>query len=320
MRKKNNFEEIIQFIKKRDNFLVVSHHNPDGDALGSMLAVKFILGHLGKNFVLCNESPVPEEFRFLPMVSDIRSPQEIKDKKFSNIIVTDCGSIDRVGNNVKKLFTDDFKIVNVDHHSSNTNFGSINLVDDSAAAAVVILYRWISSMGLKIDRDLATILYTGIYTDTGRFRYNNTNKEVFEMAGHLSEIIPVSKISDKIETNTLEDILLERDVLNTMKTTENKKIVWFEIRKEIIETFGVLKIKKFIDKGLTNVSEVAVQFRERNEKIIEVSLRSKKKNIAQVAQFFGGGGHSQAAGFIIYDELEGAVQRVIRKIEEELKS
>ena len=166
-------DQIIHHLKNSSHTLVVSHAKPDGDAIGSLIAMGLALDALNKKTTLYNESPIPAVYRFLPSVN--RIVRHINSASFDIAVMLDCGDLERIGkavSTVKQIPV----IVNIDHHVTNTRFGHFQLIDTSACATAEILYRLIKQMGVPVDKAIATSIYTGILTDTGSFRFSNTNR------------------------------------------------------------------------------------------------------------------------------------------------
>lgn len=325
----NSIEAVSRFLQEEaDHFLVVAHVNPDGDAIGSTLAIKWMLEALDKSYTLINESNVPEKFRFLPGADEIHTLDQLVGKSFSHVITLDCGDRTRVGE-VAKLFAENVRICNIDHHSTNDLFGVVNYVDVQAAATVELLYRLAEHLGLDFSLELATCIYTGLLTDTGSFQFSNTTPEVMRQAAHLMELgVPSAKIADHVMlTNTYSQLKILQRALATLQVSENQKIAWLKVSCQDLEdcgatvddTEGIVQYAR----GVEGV-EVGILFRETSNHQVKVSLRSRSKiNVAQIAKQFGGGGHARAAGCILdissLDEAASQVVKAAEKAWEELE-
>ncbi|HSO18959.1 MAG TPA: DHH family phosphoesterase, partial [Desulfosarcina sp.] len=159
--------------------LLASHANPDGDAIGSLLAMGMVLKKLGCESVCYNESAIPAVYRFLPSVDEIQRQLE-PPERFDTAVVLDCGDLSRVGKAADQIAQIPV-VINIDHHSTNTRFGKHHLVNVDACATCEIVYRLIGEMALDLDAAMATAIYTGILTDTGSFRFSNTNRAAFSI-------------------------------------------------------------------------------------------------------------------------------------------
>ena len=185
---------VIHQLTNSRRVLLASHVNPDGDAIGALLAAGIALQKPGREVVLYNESAIPAVYRFLPAVETIQS--ELADSEcFDTAVILDCGDLSRVGSAVDAIAVIP-TIINIDHHTTNTRFGHYQMVDVDACATSEIVYRLIQAMDLKLDVAMATAIYTGILTDTGSFRFSNTTKEA---AG-------INTVCQDIDTNLITAI------------------------------------------------------------------------------------------------------------------
>ncbi len=302
---------IIQHLKSSDHVLLASHLSPDGDAIGSLLAMGIALNALGIRTTLFNESPIPAVYRFLPSVNRIRS--RIEDiHLFDTAVILDCGDIIRIGKNadaVQQLPA----VVNIDHHITNTRFGQMHLIDTAACATAEIVYRIIKRAGLFIDEALATAIYTGIFTDTGSFRFSNTNKEAFsicdEMVARGADPYTVAK--NVYGTYSLGRIKLLNLALDSLEISCNGKLSLMILTRDMFDETGTRSedVDGMINYGrrIRNVRVAALVQEHMNgrgpemyPKRYHVSLRSDGSvDVAEIAAHFGGGGHRDAAGFNI---------------------
>jgi phosphoesterase RecJ-like protein len=171
-------KKIINHLKNSNHIIIASHKNPDGDAIGSLIAMGLALEALNKNITLYNESSIPSVYRFLPSVEKI--VRQIKETNtYDTAIILDCADFQRIGK-ISSVISKITVIINIDHHITNTRFGNFNLIDTSACAAAEIIYNLLIEMALPISNSaIATSIYTGILTDTASFRFSNTNKSAF---------------------------------------------------------------------------------------------------------------------------------------------
>jgi len=313
-------QQVKSFLLEHDDYLVVSHVQPDGDAVSSTLAVGWLLSCLGKKFTMINEGPIPKRMNMLWHAGDIiNGSEEPPDRMFTHVICVDCADFARVGN-VRTLFAEDATIVNIDHHPTNDRYGAVNLVLPQAAATAEILYDLLNACGITWDAEIATAVYTGLLTDTGGFRYTNTSPKVMsiasELLGHgvngpeLAEIL--------LEEMTLPQMKVLVEALNTLRVSEDGKIAWVHITPDHMERCGAASEDL---EGIVNYPrniqgvEVGILFKLLKSGIVKVSLRSAGKvDVAALAQGFGGGGHVRAAGCSLEGPLEDVIPRVVEQV------
>ena len=227
-------EKIIAQIKKSSHLLITSHAEPDGDAVGSLIALGLAIGKLNLKTTLYNESPIPAVYRFLPSVE--RIVRHIKKvNTYDTAIVLDCGDIERIGEVSSAVAQIPF-IINVDHHVSNTAFGNAQLIDENACSTAEIVYRLIKALSVPMDKDIGTCLYTGILTDTGSFRFSNTNLAAFaiskEMAGLGME--PYEVAQHVFGTYSLGRIKLLNLALNSIEISDNGKLSMMTVTRRML--------------------------------------------------------------------------------------
>lgn len=308
--------EAIQLINNTDNICIASHVNPDGDNIGSILALGHALKKLGKNINIIKTDEVPSDYLFLPNVDFIK---EYDADEIELLIVLDCSDIERLGAS-KQMISKSKKVVNIDHHVSNTNFGDVNIVDVKAAATGELIYEFIKEMGISIDIDIATCLYTAISTDTGSFMYESVTDKTHEIAADLirTGIDKLSIVVDLYQSRSMERTNLFVDCLSTFKTYHNNKIATVIVTQDMLkranakmeDTEGIISFVKDT-KGV----EVACLLKEHNDNEIKISLRSKEfVNVAKVCASFNGGGHIRAAGCTIHEKIEAAEKQIVTQL------
>ena len=178
-------EKTARHLADSKSILIVSHANPDGDAVSSLLALGLGLEKLNKKVVLYNESLIPAVYRFLPSVDRI-SQDLTTEMQFDTVIVLDCGDLERIGDVVQTVLAEQV-VINIDHHVTNTGFGDIQFVDPEACATAELIHRLLKHLSVPIDTAIATAIYTGILTDTGSFRFSNTNLSTFAICTEMVE-------------------------------------------------------------------------------------------------------------------------------------
>jgi phosphoesterase RecJ-like protein len=318
----HDLEDAADFLKKNDRFLVINHVNPDGDATGSLLAMGHILKALGKQFVLANEGHTPNKFSFLPLSEQIVNlDQHPLEQTYSSVIVLDCGDAERMGK-VREYITSGALLLNIDHHPTNDGFGTTNLIRTEACATAEILFDLVQCLDIQPDQAMAACLYTGLLTDTGGFRYANTNAEVLEKAGQLLQTgVSPSDVAEKcMESITVSYIKLLQQVLPTLRLDYAGQVASLTVSLESIErsqvnadeTDGLIGFARNIE-GV----EVGLLYKQVDETTVKVSLRSKSTiDVARIAKELGGGGHVRASGCTIVGGLATAQQLVMEKLQQ----
>ncbi len=310
--------KIIEIINSCETFLITAHVRPDGDAVGSELALYHVLRNMGKQAVIYNQDRTPDVYTFLPaanvITNDIDSV-EIFDAAF----VLDCSDIERVGEEAKRIISIK-KIVNIDHHVANSGFSEISLVDSGASSAGEILYKIIEKLSVPITKDIATNLYTAILTDTGAFCYSNTGSYTFSVAAKLVEagadprwiavniyeIKPMAQI--QLMKETLKTLEIQQDIQTGSIYVSRKMLKDAEALPE--HTEGLVDMIRSI-KGI----EVALICQETSGDNYRISLRSKGKiNVEKVAREFGGGGHVNAAACILEGDIKSVKNKLLNAI------
>jgi phosphoesterase RecJ-like protein len=319
----SHYKNAADYFRIHDNFLLLCHEKPDGDALGCVLGAAHVLQKLGKTFTLVNDDPIPQRFHFLPMADRFLVTDEVEEQ-FDVVISLDCGDRRRLGR-AEKLVAENAKLLNIDHHITNDYFGTDNLVDLEAAATCQIVYKIAKELELDLDVDTATCLYTGLATDTGCFRYSNTTEEVLMIAASLlrAGVTPYEIIDQAMETMSWSQILLIRESLSTLERDESGKVAWVTIPLEVLEriqgcdddTDGIVNYPR-------NIQGVEVGILFRDSKVpgkVKVSLRSKYHiDVGAIAVELGGGGHARAAGATVEGDMESVKTRVIKRVQETL--
>ncbi|MFH1991164.1 MAG: bifunctional oligoribonuclease/PAP phosphatase NrnA [Pseudomonadota bacterium] len=319
-------DQIIRHLKNSRNVLVVSHTNPDGDAIGSLIAMGLALETLNKKTTLYNESPIPAVYRFLPSVD--RVVRRLNNSSYDTAVILDCGNLQRVGEGVSEIERTPV-IINIDHHITNTFFGSFRLVDTSASATAEIVYRLIKQLSVPIDENIAISIYTGILTDTGSFRFSNTNKAAFAICAEMVAIgVDPYRVAQHVYgTYSLGRIKLLNLALDSIVISSNGKLsimtltqnMFNETRTQPEDVDGLINYAKRIEDV-----KVAALIQEHQDSGGEstsfskyhVSLRSDGTvNVAEIAASFGGGGHSSAAGFNIESTLPDLKTKILNLAE-----
>jgi bifunctional oligoribonuclease and PAP phosphatase NrnA len=318
---RNDLEAICRLFREKNRFLIACHENPEGDAIGSELALALALRKMGKTVTVLNSDPIPGNLVFLPGVDTIVFEED--GSTYEVAVVVDCGSPERTGrvrNELRKCSV----MVNIDHHATNAAQGDFCLIDPDAPATGILVHRILSAMGLAVDHDIAMNLYVAILTDTGSFHYSNSTPEAFHVAGDMVRIgIDPWEVAEKVyETQTAEKLGLLGRVLGSLELAAGGKVAAITARKKDLREFSATKdhLEGFINypRSIAGV-EVAVSFREEDEGEFRVSLRSKGRvDVSTIASALGGGGHRNAAGCTVQGSLDEAKSRVFGMLEDAL--
>ncbi|AIQ47816.1 exopolyphosphatase [Paenibacillus sp. FSL R7-0273] len=320
----HSLQQTREFLLEHDDYLVVSHVQPDGDAVSSTLAVGWLLSCLGKKYTMLNEGPIPKRMEYLWHAGEIVNLAEGElSRQYSNIICVDCADFQRVGL-TQRHFASDAVIVNIDHHPTNNGYGFIKLIKPDAAATAEILFDLLKTFQVEWDLDIATAIYTGLLTDTGGFRYTNTSPKV--MAA-VSELLAMGVNGPELAENLLEEMTLAQvkvlnRALNTLQLSPEGDIAWLYVTpQDMIDCGAANEDLEGIVNYPRNIRgvEVGILFKVINEHAVKASLRSAGKvDVAALAQVFGGGGHTRAAGARIDGTLDEAVALVLQEVRRHL--
>jgi bifunctional oligoribonuclease and PAP phosphatase NrnA len=319
-------EEVVTELRAADKLLLTTHENPDGDALGSLLAMDAILKQLGKDTLMYmspDEFPLPWEYRGLHFEGLIGSPPP--DVAERTIVFLDCGNIDRMP--VDFLQVDGLHILNIDHHHDNTRFGTVNLVCSMASSTAEMVWRLSKELQVEITPEIAKALYVGLVTDTGRFMYENTTPVAHEMA---AELIALGVEPHRVYRELYEDLpfrrlqLLQRALASIDRHDDGAMTVAHLTKQDYEETGALETDSEGVVDHMRAVegTRVAVLVRELladdRDGMRKVSLRATdgSVDVSRIAREFGGGGHPQAAGFSTatpYPELVDQLRAQVRE-------
>lgn len=321
----DDLKRVVRLVREKSRFLIVSHVNPDADAVGSILALGLALRNIGKKVVIYNRGGVPQILRFLPGSHLVRSSLTDISSGFHATFVLDCADMDRAGDEFQEYLGSDGcgTTVLIDHHETNSSSADLSLLDPDSSSTGMIVYSLLKELSFRITPDIAENIYTTIVSDTGSFGYSNTSPETFRVAAELVELgaSPAETSQALFESEPLRKLKLLGFVLPTLEITEDGHIAWVMVDRAMYEatgasredTDGMVNFPRSID-GV----RVAVLFRDEgddNNPEWKVSLRSKgETNVARVAKEFGGGGHRQAAGCTVAGEFEQVKRRVISRV------
>jgi phosphoesterase RecJ-like protein len=316
-------EKVIKEIQNRRSFLVTAHVNPEADAMGSSLALAWSLRKLGKQAQVINRDPIPKILSFLPHQGILTQTAQITSPPDA-LFVLDCGDIERTG------FFDgrtppDFPVINIDHHVTNKNFGTVNWVDPDAAATAELIHDLDRAMGIELTPEISICLYTAILSETGFFAYSNTSPKVLKIAADLIERgVDPWMVAQKVRENSIGRLHLLGGLLLRLEQTQDGKIAWISVTQEDFKKTGTTAedTEEFVGypRTLKGV-EVAILFREVDPNTCKVSFRSRDRvDVAALAQQFGGGGHKKAAGCTVKGSLKEVQTRVVQAVKKGLPS
>jgi phosphoesterase RecJ-like protein len=305
--------DIIAALRKCNRILISVHKNPDGDALGSQLALMLALEKMQKTVAGHNLDPVPEMYRFLPASARIRTGSRVEGR-YDAIVVLDADP-PRTG-----LFDGHYPAdirLNIDHHITNPAEWPLTWLDPSASATGEMVYELIRQLDVAMDREIALCLYTAIFTDTGSFRYSNTTPKSMRISADLIEAgaDPWLVTEHVYESSSYRRLKLLGSVLAGMERSEDGKIAWVVVTEELYRRFGASAedTENFVNfvRAVKGV-EVAILFRQTASSQYKISLRSKGRvDLSGLAQSLGGGGHKNAAGSVVDGSIDEVKTRVI---------
>ncbi len=318
MTQTTDLKAIADALRQHDRFLVVTHENPDGDALGSLLAATLALRKLGKDAVmyLPGNTPLPREYAFMPLERVAReAPADAAERV---LLAVDCAKEDRIGD--ADALSRAPLVLDVDHHHDNTRFGDVNLIDPEASSTGEVLRDLFAELGIELTPELAEPLYIALVTDTGRFQYANTTPKALRLAAELVEAgadihAVFQQVYESVEFAKLK--LLARALARAEVLEGGRIVVSHLLRTDFAEVGAAEPYSEGIIDYLRAVegAELAVLIREQlNESAhtYKGSLRSSidELDVSAIARQFGGGGHPQAAGFSSDAPLEEIVERI----------
>lgn len=304
-------------IKSAESILVVTHINPDGDALGSMVAIKKILKlKYNKNCDAVFLGKFPDIYDFIPLKDEIIPAEKFDTQKNYDVaIAVDVACLDRICQ-IEKTYNNSKFRVNFDHHKTNISYGDLAFVDGNASSTGEVLYGIFEKLGAEIDKDTAIALYCSILTDTGCFKYKNTSEKSMEICAKLlSKGVDPSDISQRIYGNKPKAmVMLTAWAVSNAKFLNNGKVAYTTVTLKDLEKFnaesdhteGIVEVLREI-----NTVEVSLFFKELKSGYTKVSMRSKTFDVAKICEKYGGGGHTNAAGCTVMKPINIAVDKIL---------
>ena len=316
------FNQLEDLIKNSTKILIMSHINPDGDALGSTSSMyTTIYENFKKRADILVIGHLPNCYKFLPNIETAKFEFDTS-MVYDLVITLDVASLDRLANH-QILFEKAIHTINIDHYKTNSNFGEVNVVNPKASSTGEVLLNIFNEQNWKISLDSAIGLYTAILTDTGGFRYENTSENVFLSAAQLVKIgiNPNEIYKNCYEKKSKDFVMFQNACINKAEFLFNNKVAYTVVYKKDLEKYqakddfteGLVETLRAIDS--TEISFIA---KEIDSKSTKISMRSKTKDVAAICAEYGGGGHTFAAGCLIKSGVDKAIKKILKTIEEYL--
>lgn len=321
----NKFLELKNKIEQAKSIIVFSHVSPDGDTLGSNLAISLVIEKFfNKKVDSTYVGMLPSSYSYLPDFDSFQDVQTIdKNKQYDLAIAVDVASKDRMVYGTSIFDNAKYKI-NIDHHKTNIGYADLNIVDGDAACVGVILYKIFKEWGLELPKDVARCIYTSLLTDTGGFKYENTTPETFMLAADLVRlgVSPTYEFRACYETKPQSMVQFQAYIVTNTLFYNNGRIAFSKITRSDMSKFGatdeytegiveVLRTSKNV--------EIAAILKETKEGYTKVSLRSKTVDVTPIVIDFGGGGHTFAAGCTIKKPIAIAFDKLLKRVQSELE-
>lgn len=306
-------EAVLDVLRRGERFLVCSHSRPDGDAVGSMLAMGMLLKELGKHADLVTADRIPNVYRELPGAEEIRWSMRVHGP-YDAVLLLECDSLGRA----KVAGLDAFPVVNIDHHATARKFGDVNWIDRGAASVGELVYRLVKAAGGTVTREMATCLYTTVLTDTGGFCYGGTRATTFALAEELTRAgaDPIRIAQEIYFSVPASRLLLLGAALSNLKREGRLAWLWVT-HQDMMRTCAVEEDCEGIVNYAISIAgvEAAAFLRELPEGAIRLSLRSKGRvDVAGIASKLGGGGHENAAGVTLEGPLSRAMEQILNQL------
>ncbi len=323
------FEEISRLIEDNNNFIITAHETPDGDAIGSECAMNLFLERLNKKSYIINADPMAKKYSFLDpdnrvsVLSEVQIPDNLSEY---TLLILDTNDIENIGEVSKEILPYVGRYFIIDHHESDDEIISNNLIESNASSTCEIIYDLISSMNVKMDMSIANAIYVGIVYDTGSFIYPKTTAKTFLIAHELVKTgVNPNYIYSKIyESNSISALKLQSKVLSSLELYYGQKVAVQTMLKEDLEECSAHYEESDTLINIPLKSEaikVSVFFKENEDGILRCSLRSKGNiDVAEIAQSYGGGGHKTAAGFKSKDPLDIIKIKVLDRLKKYFQS
>jgi len=325
-----DWQQVNDSIKKGVRFTLTTHINPDGDGIGSEIALYYFLKNLSKEVKIINHTKTPDSFKFLetdpPVIERYSKKHNDWIQNSDVIFILDISTSERLGNLGSPVNKSKAIKICLDHHVSNNSFGDINIIDHDACATGELVYDLISKYNKAFTKEIAEALYISILTDTGSFRFSNSSPRSHIITAELLEmgVEPRAMYEKVYEMTPWEKVFLFQKALATLRKESNGKIAYMYITQKMLDETGAKRedIEGFVDYlNIIKNIEIAILFVEAPKEGVKISLRSKGQvNVNKLAGIFGGGGHYHAAGIMMHGfSLPEAMKKLLETIKENLK-
>ncbi|HSA31088.1 MAG TPA: bifunctional oligoribonuclease/PAP phosphatase NrnA [Candidatus Omnitrophota bacterium] len=318
-----NAKKFLELIRQARTFLICSHVNPDPDAFASELALSIYLESIGKKVHVVAEDAPSKHMGFMPGIGKVHAIGRRTRLDYDVAVIMDCGDLDRIGK-IKRLLREGRPIVNIDHHVTNTKFGDLNYVDAKASSTSELIYSLFKGWQVSLPRDIAYLIYTGIMTDTGSFRYTNTSAHTHAIIAELLkyDFLPQDIFKLVYENVPLADLKYFTQVASEFDALHDGALICVDLPKRIVNKFSKefdLRDKIFgLLRSIKGV-EVLMIFTEDGKNRTRVNFRSQGSvDVAQIAYYFNGGGHSKASGCILDCDMKAARRRILKRVAREV--
>jgi phosphoesterase RecJ-like protein len=307
-------DRISHELHTRQRILLSSHARPDGDSIGSQLALAYALRALGKTVHVVNRDPAPTQFQTLPGVDEIEIAERI-DGAYDAAVILECSQLVRTGvEGLERYF-----VINIDHHPANTRYGVLNWLDESAAACTEMVFDLVSALGVPLSREIATHVYVGILTDTGTFHHSHVSARTFDICRQVAAagVDPIEVCQLVYHNSSIGKLKLTGALLDTMQMAGDGRLAVLFVDDALLRETGCAPddLEGLINLPL-NAREVrAVLFFKIIDGVARVSMRSKGAvDVRSIAAEFGGGGHVNAAGFTVNGSLDPIRDRLVTRV------
>ncbi|MDI9475924.1 MAG: DHH family phosphoesterase [Natronincolaceae bacterium] len=311
--------KLARIISNSNSIAITSHIDPDGDSIGSMLALWSALRQKCRNVEAFIDDVLPRKYDFLPQSKYVKKYKDVEGKDFDLFFALDCGNKARLGHGAEAMENSKI-VVNIDHHISNTEFGDINIIDINSSSTCEMIYSIIKDMGLIIDKQIATCIYVGIVTDSGNFMYDNVTEKTHLIVADLmkTDIAKQDIIYNLYQKKSINSLRFLGYSLTNMDVELGGRLAIFQISSDLLKKFNIPgdDVESLVNYGRDIEGiDIAVTMMEKGDNKVKLSFRSKHDDIdvRALAQLFNGGGHKKASGAMLNSTLDEARNQVIEK-------
>lgn len=310
---------LAKIVSGSNSIAIASHIDPDGDSIGSILALWLALKQKCENVEVFVDGVLPRRYGFLPQSKYIKKYGDVEEKEFDLFFALDCGNKSRLGHGAKAMEKSK-TVINIDHHISNTEFGDINIIDVNSSSTCEMIYSIIKDMGLTIDKQIATCIYVGIVTDSGNFMYDNVTEKTHLIVADLikADIAKQDIIYNLYQKKSVNSLRFLGYSLINMNIELEGRLAIFQISSDLLKRFNIPDddVESLVNYGRDIEGiDIAVTMMEKGDNKIKLSFRSKHDDVdvRALARLFNGGGHKKASGAVLDSTLDEAKNRVIEK-------